>query len=374
MPINAKHLAFPFGMVERIVINRLRSFRMKTPPLNIALIGCGFMGSMHAQIYTQLPEVCLLAVADRRVDMARAKLNKLGLSIPVYATLEELLARHPNIAVVDICTPDDVHDADALLALGAGKHLFCEKPLSITLASVDRIIAKANAAKAFTQVGHCIRFWPEYQALRDFVRDNRGGRLLSLGLQRQAGRPSYSDGDWLNQPKRSGGAALDLHIHDTDFVIALLGMPAAVTSRATFDYSGPSHIFTVYDLPGVAVCAEGGWNYPARWGFRMAFQAVFENACIDFDSSKSPTLSITWSDGAPEPMAFIAPAAGKSATAEGNIASLGGYFNELQYFVASVMAGRAPADATLNDARRSLAVVLTEIESARCSRTVTVNA
>jgi len=124
----------------------------------------------------------------------------------------------------------------------------------------------------------------------------------------------------------------------------------------------------------MAVCAEGGWNYPAQWGFRMAFQALFESACIDFDSGKSPTLSVTWSDRAPEPMPFAAPAAGQSATGEGNIASLGGYFNELQYFVSSLKAGRAPADATLDDARKSLAVVFAEIESARSGRTVAVQA
>src|ERR1017187_268546 len=345
---------------------------MSPSPVNIALAGCGFMGSMHAQIYAQLPEARLVAVADRRAGVARAKLEKAGFSVPVYGTAEELLARHPEVAVVDICTPADAHEADALLALGAGKHLFCEKPLALTLESADRIVATAATAKTFAQVGHCIRFWPEYQALRDFVCEGSGGKLLSLGLQRQAGRPGYSEGDWLSQPARSGGAALDLHIHDTGFALALLGLPSAVTSRATFDYSGPAHIFTVFDFPGVAVCAEGGWNYPAHWGFRMAYQAVFERACIDFDSSKAPTLSITWSDRAPVPMPFNAPSAGQSATGEGNISSLGGYYNELRHFVSSIAAGRAPSDATLGDARRSLMVALAEIESARSGRTVAI--
>ncbi|HXP61204.1 MAG TPA: Gfo/Idh/MocA family oxidoreductase [Dongiaceae bacterium] len=347
---------------------------MNPSPINIALAGCGFMGSMHAQIYAQLPDARLVAAADRRAGAARAKLEKAGFSVPVYASTEELLARHPEVAVVDICTPSDAHEAVALLALDAGKHVFCEKPLALTLESADRIVAKAGAAKTFTQVGHCIRFWPEYQALRDFVRDGKGGKLLSLGMQRQAGRPGYSDGDWLNQPSRSGGAALDLHIHDTDFAIALLGLPSAVTSRATFDRSGPAHIFTVFDYPGVAVCAEGGWNYPARWGFRMAYQAVFENACIDFDSNKAPTLSITWSDRAPEPMPFTAPSAGQSTTGEGNISSLGGYYNELRHFVSSIAAGRAPSDATLGDGRSALMVVLAEIESARNGRAVAIGA
>src|ERR1700733_12974301 len=110
---------------------------MNPPPINVALAGCGFMGLMHARIYAELPEARLVAAADPRVGVARAKLEKAGFSIPVYGTIEELLARHPGVAVVDICTPGDAHEAGALLALGAGKHLFCEKPLALTLESAD---------------------------------------------------------------------------------------------------------------------------------------------------------------------------------------------------------------------------------------------
>lgn len=332
------------------------------------------MGTMHAQIYAQLPGAHLLGVADPRIDATRAKLEKLGLDVPVYNSLPQLLSAHPETAMVDVCTPLDAHESDALFALQSGRHLFCEKPLAPTLAAADRILAAAKAAGVMTQVGHCIRFWPEYQALRQFVREGRAGRLLSLSLTRQSSRPGYTIGDWANSEQRSGGAALDLHIHDTDFVLALLGWPRAVHSRATFDYSGPAHIFTLYDYPDVAVSAEGGWNYPAQWGFRMAFQALFEKACIDYDSGKSPTLVITWSDRAPEPLAFQAPASGHSSTGEGNISSLGGYFNELQAFVDCILSGVPPADATLEDARASLAVVFAEIESARAQRPIAIGA
>lgn len=341
-----------------------------TASLNIALVGFGFMGAMHAQIYAQLNGTRLVGIADPRKDTVLAKLEKLGLNVPVYESLAELLSAQPETAMVDICSPLDAHEADALLALKSGCHLFCEKPLAPTLAAADRIIAAAKEAGVLAQVGHCIRFWPEYQALRQFVHEGLGGRLLSLSLTRQASRPDYSADDWINQEKRSGGAALDLHIHDTDFVLALLGPPRSVYSRGTFDKSGPSHIFTLYEYPDVAVSAEGGWNYPVKWGFRMAFQALFEKACIDYDSGKSPSLTITMSDGAPEPLAFEAPAAGESGSGEGNISSLGGYFNELKVFVECILRGVPPADATLEDARASLAVVFAEIESARTQRPI----
>jgi predicted dehydrogenase len=338
--------------------------------LNIALVGFGFMGSMHAQIYAQLPGAKLVGIADPRVDLVMAKLQRLGLHVPVYRSLTELLGAQPGTQMVDLCTPLDAHEADALVVVQSGRHLFCEKPLAPTLAAADRIIAAAKAAGVMAQVGHCIRFWPEYQVLRQFVRDDVGGRLLSLSLARQSSRPDYTVDNWANQEGRSGGAALDLHIHDTDLVLALLGSPQAVHSRAVFDYSGPSHIFTLYDYPAIAVSAEGGWNYPPKWGFRMAFQAVFEKACMDFDSTKSPTLTVTWNEGAPEPLAFEQPDAGKSQSGDGNISNLGGYFNELQAFVKSILQGVPPTDATLEDARASLEVVFAEIESARAQRPI----
>lgn len=342
--------------------------------LNIGLVGFGFMGSMHAQIYAQLDGTRLVGIVEPLKDTALQKLRKLGLDVPVYESLPELFASQPETAMVDVCTPLDAHETDALLVLESGRHLFCEKPLAPTLAAADRIIAAAKAAGVSAQVGHCIRFWPEYQALRQFVRDGRGGRLLSLSLTRQSSRPQYTIGNWANQEQRSGGAALDLHIHDTDFVLALLGLPRSVCSRSTFDDSGPAHIFTLYDYPDVAVSAEGGWNYPSKWGFRMAFQAVFETACIDFDSGKSPSLHVTLNDSAPEPLPFQAPAAGESGSGEGNISSLGGYFNELKAFVECIQRGVPPVDATLEDARASLAVVFAEIESARTQRPIAVGA
>lgn len=343
-----------------------------TPPLDIALVGFGFMGSMHAQIYAQLSGARLAGVADPRTARTRAKLKEISLDIPVYESLPQLLSAQPEIRMVDLCTPLDTHEGDALIAIESGRHLFCEKPLAPTLSAADRMIAAVRKAGVMAQVGHCIRFWPEYQALRKYIRDGCGGRLLSLSLSRQSSRPDYTVDDWANNEQRSGGAALDLHIHDTDFVLALFGLPRSVHSRAVFDYSGPSHIFTHYDYPDVVVSAEGGWNYPPQWGFRMAFQALFENACVDYDSGKSPTLTETRNDGAQKPLAFEAPATGESQSNDGNISNLGGYYNELRTFVNCILRGVAPADATLQDARASLSVVFAEIESARVQRPIAI--
>lgn len=337
----------------------------------IAIIGLGFMGTMHAQIYKQLRDATLVAVVDKEQARAKRDLAKLGIEAAVFGTIEEML-RKCDVDVVDVCLPTDLHAPFALKAIAAGKHLFCEKPLALAKADGKRIAAAAKKAGVFFQVGQCIRFWPEYMAFEAFVKSRKAGKLLSLSLQRRAGRPTYSTEDWLNDGNRSGGAALDLHIHDTDYVHHLLGQPDAVTSFGTRDKSGWSHIFTSYHFKNVAVTAEGGWNYPVNWGFQMAFQAVFERGAVEFDSGASPTLTVTHGTGKKQPLPFQTPGAGESSTGAGNLSSLGGYYNELSAFVACLQKKKAPKVATGDQAADSLATALAEIQSAATGRTVKI--
>lgn len=338
----------------------------------IIIAGFGFMGVMHAQIYKQLENARLVGVVDMRLEATRERLAELGLSdVTVFASLEDALAT-ADFDVLDICLPTDLHLPFALKGIEAGKAVFCEKPLALSNADAEQIHDAAARAGVPFQVGHCIRFWPEYQALRTFVQSGRGGKLLSLSMQRRSARPSYAEGDWLNKEARSNGAAFDLHIHDTDFVLALLGKPTAVSSRATFDASGPSHIFTSYDFSDTVVHAEGGWNYPDTWGFQMAFQAVFEQAVIDYDSNTSPSLSITVPGKPKEALPFV-KTGGSSSVSEGNISDLGGYYNEIAYFIARLEKGLPIEDATATQAALSVRVTLAEIESARTGKPVRID-
>ena len=336
---------------------------MSTSNQRIILVGFGFMGEMHAQAYAGISNARIVAIVDALPEPAREKTARLKLDAPVFTELSAALAA-VEADIVDICLPTDRHASLAVEALEAGKHVFCEKPVALSLEETTRMrAAHAKTPGKFVQVGQCIRFWPEYQAFEKFVRAGTAGKLLSLTLQRRSGRPSYTTGNWINDEARSLGAALDLHIHDTDFVLHLLGTPEAVFSRGTRDATGWSHIFTHYIYPSVAVQAEGGWNYPGTWGFQMAFQAVFERGAIEFDSGATPSLRVTLDGASPEPLPFI-PAGGTANGTGGNLSSLGGYANELTYFIDRVSTGLAPEIATLEQAEESLRVTLAEIKSA----------
>lgn len=335
----------------------------------IAIVGFGFMGRMHAQVYQQLPDAKIVAVVEQQQPTAEKELAKLGLKVPLHATIEAMLAKE-DVDVVSICTPTDQHVPNALAAIAANKNVFCEKPLALNATDGERLVQAAGKSGVFMQVGQCIRFWPEYQAFTEFVRSKKAGRLLSLAMQRRSARPAWSAGDWINNSQRALGAALDMHIHDTDYVHHLLGKPSAVTSRATHDSSGWAHIISLYHFDDVSVVAEGGWNYPAQWGFQMAFQAVFETAAVEFDSRNEPTLVITSGSQQRQPLPFSQPTAKSSAGASGNVSSLGGYYNELAYFIECLEAKKPPQIATPQQALESLRTVLAEIESAEKGKTI----
>jgi len=328
----------------------------------IAIVGFGAMGQMHANCYRLIPRAKVVAIVDAHPDSARATQEKLGFDWPVYPSLDELFAAQ-EVDAVDICLPTDLHVPVGLQVVAAGKHLFCEKPFAPTPEEGKKLVEAARRKKVFLMVGHCIRFWPEYQYLQKFVEEAKYGKLLSLAMQRRASRPTYSNQNWLQNLARSGGAVYDLHIHDTDFALHLLGKPSAVTSVGTRDYSGWAHVFTTYHYKNVAVTAEGGWNYPEKYGFNMSWQAIFEDAVLDFDFTRTPTLRLTAGKKEPKEIEIKKPKKSSADALTGNISSLGGYLNELKYWIECLETKTPPQISTGKQAVASVVAIATEVKS-----------
>jgi predicted dehydrogenase len=319
----------------------------------ILLVGFGFMGKTHAEVYSLLADACVVGVVDPRGESIRDDLRSSGLGdLPVFADLSSAVCEL-DFQVADICLPTDLHCAIALQAFAAGKHVFCEKPIALTRDDAAVMNLAASESGLQLMVGHCIRFWPEYVELKRVVESGEHGRLLSLSLSRRTGRPGYSIGNWVNQPERCFGAALDLHIHDTDFLMHLLGRPEAVFSQGLLDATGWSSIATQYVYDGRIVTAEGAWNYPANWGFQMRYTAVFERAVLEYGSHSALTLTAAEA----EPVVISMP-------------SNNGYYNELAYFVDCLERGKPVAISSGDQAAASLDVVLTEIESAASGKQI----
>lgn len=340
--------------------------------MKIAIVGFGFMGEIHAQIYQALPDIELVAVVDINIAGANKKMASLDLNVPVYTTLTDLLTSC-DVQAIDICSPTNQHIELAIEAAEAGKHLFIEKPLAFDLAGCLKIERAIQNAGVIAQVGHCIRFWPEYMALKSMHESGELGVLKSLSLTRHSARPGDGNPEhWVNNVKLSGGAAFDMHVHDTDFVLHLLGLPQSVYSNTTLGMSGPDHIFTHYQFEDVAVHAEGGWDYPQEYGFSMGFEAIFENGTLAYHSNAEVTLTLTRKHQEPTPITFEQLGPKESATNSGNISALGGYFNELEYFTNCLKACKHTEIATISQARESIRVLCAELKSAQNGTAITL--
>ena len=153
--------------------------------------------------------------------------------------------------------------------------MICEKPLAGSVHDAQAIARAAAEAKTFFMPAMCMRFWPEWAWLKEVISDNRYGRVLGASFLRQGTAPP----GWYRNGEMSGGAILDLHIHDTDFVCHLFGKPKAVSSRGYRAQSGQiDHVSTQYlydDVP--LVVADGGWSFSEPYPFRMRYTVNFEN-------------------------------------------------------------------------------------------------
>jgi predicted dehydrogenase len=338
--------------------------------IRLGLVGLGFIGQQHFGVHAELPGVEVVAVADSRPERVAAQVPSVGgnlgeaqnldLSAQArYTSLGEMLAAE-QLEAVDLCVPTFRHAELAVQALEAGVHVICEKPMALTVAECDRMLAAAQASGRLLCVAQCIRFWPAYEVLAEMVHSGQLGRLVSAKFWRLSSRPTWSEGGWLMDNARSGGALLDLHVHDADFILSLFGMPPAVMSRAANSFSAGDpvdHVLTEYLYPGFVCTAEGSFAMPPSFPFNMAFTVAGERGLLSFSLGQDPNLLFYPTEGEPQ-------APGASAET--------GYLREMRYFLGCLEAGKAPERVPPESAREAVRLVAAEAESARTGAPVTL--
>jgi len=212
--------------------------------VKIGLIGVGDIGSLHAQAAAQLPDVRLCIAAGRRRQRAQEVAAETGAVL--YESVDAMLA-DGSVLGVDVCVPNHLHREFAQRAFAAGKHVMCEKPIALTLSDADAMIAAAEKADRILFIAHLLRFWPEYARTREWLAADPGRRPVLISARRLVSVLAATTGceGWRHDPARSGGAAIDLQIHDIDFFNWLLGDPVRVASEGVRSLDGAiSHVWT----------------------------------------------------------------------------------------------------------------------------------
>jgi myo-inositol 2-dehydrogenase/D-chiro-inositol 1-dehydrogenase len=185
-------------------------------PVRIGVIGAGRIGQVHAAFLTgRVKGAQLAGVHDVRPEQARALAGRLG--VPAFESVEAMLA-DPEVDAVAVCSSTDTHTDLTVAAARAGKAVFCEKPLSLALADVDRVRSAVSEAGVPFQIGFNRRFDPGHRSVRDAV---AGGAVGEPHLVRISSRDPFPPP--LDYVRVSGGIFLDMTIHDFDMARYVTG-------------------------------------------------------------------------------------------------------------------------------------------------------
>ncbi len=264
--------------------------------LNVGIAGIGFMGWIHWLAWHRIPGVKVKAIAtfepERRAGDWTAIQGNFGppgkkvdlTGIEVFETAEQMVHSRA-IDLVDICLPTRFHSSAAIAALKAGKNVLCEKPLALSLAECDLVLATAWTAGKRLMVGHVLPFFPEYAWAIEQVRSGKYGKLLGGNFKRV-----ISDPHWLQNfydPKVIGGPLLDLHIHDAHLIRMLFGKPTGVQSRGRLREGTAEYAATLFDFadPSLVVSSTMGVVHQQGRPFTHGYEIHLEQATIHFESA-----------------------------------------------------------------------------------------
>lgn len=307
--------------------------------LRVGIVGFGFMGRAHMANYVRLESegvgVRLVSVCD--IDEAKLKGQGSGGNINVgsgnhdlskynlYTSLDDMLDNE-EIDYLDITLPTYLHAEASIKALNRGLAVLCEKPMALNTKQCREMIDAARANGRPLMIAQCLRFWPEYEYLKQCVEDCRYGRVVSGYFFRGGGTPTWSYQNWLLDKNKSGGCLLDQHVHDVDTINWLFGLPERVSTiaRNVIPGSGVDALSTNYVYSdGKVINAQDDWTLNGDFGFEMTYRVNFERGNLVFSGG---TLTVNPNDA----KAFV-PALPRDD----------GYYRELRYFVDCLQNGRS---------------------------------
>ncbi len=327
--------------------------------IQVGIVGLGMMGKIHFETYNKLKGIKVIAVCDSDDKKRRGNIGpfgKLDLSkVKVYSKLEEIL-NDPHIDVLDITLPTPAHAPTTIRAFQTGKHVICEKPMARTSAEAMEMIKVAKKYKRHLYIAHCIRFWPSYITAKELIETGRYGKVLTAKFSRISPLPNWSWQNWL-QSAQSGRCALDLHVHDADFIRYLFGKPKTVQSLGVgLTPNGVDHIVTSYNYPDRQwVIAEGAWEYSNTYPFSMTFTIAMEQGTLEM--SRNLALTFYPNRGKPKSIKVL----------KGD-----GYEGELRHFLECLQKNRDSDIIPPEEAYKTLLLIEAELESIKTQKPISV--
>jgi len=260
--------------------------------MNFAIIGFGGLGKVHfrnlTEISKRVEDVKLVAICDidERAFRTKTRINlenhEGGYDLAdyhLYTDVEELFQKE-QLDFVITALPTYLHAGIAVMAMERGIHVFSEKPMALNAEQALLMLRAAKENRRKLMIGQCVRYFPEYVKLKEYVDSKQFGKVIRADFFRISPTIKWSSNDWMLDETQSGGAILDLHVHDVDFIQWVFGMPQAVSAVTTNYKSKHESVSTVYQYDNMLITATAEWSLPTGFKFSAGFTVRFEKATV----------------------------------------------------------------------------------------------
>jgi len=257
--------------------------------LNVAIVGAGTMGHIHASCCRDAEGAELVAIVDVAEDRARKFADEHG--IKAYPDVKAVCT-DPAIDIVAVCVPTPWHRETALEAAKGGKHVFLEKPIARTLDEAQEILDGCDKAGVKLFVGHVVRYFQEYCKAKELIDEGKVGNVGVVRLLRGGPFPMVAD-NWYASKEKSGGLIVDMLIHDFDWLRWCFGEAKRVYARDVSHHNMPSLDYALVCLrfeSGVIAHVTGSWAYPGH--FRTSLEVAGDKGMIQMSSDDSAPITL----------------------------------------------------------------------------------
>ena len=290
--------------------------------LKVGLVGVGGISGAHIPAWEEMADAELVALCDIRPERMEKFTDK-----RCYTDFDEMLANE-EFDIIDICLPTYLHADFAVKAMEKGINVITEKPISLKEEDIDRVYKTAEKNNVKFMVAQVLRFWPEYELLKEIYETKKYGKLLSGTMTRLGCYPKWSWDGWMMDEKRSGLVPFDLHIHDLDFMVYAFGMPK-VAHQFRSKLPDQDFISISYDFGDFQLNSEASW-YATSYPFTAEFRFQFEDAVVANENGK---MLIHLRDDQRIDLSEDA----EGETGDINLPKSDAYANEIRYFADCVI-------------------------------------
>lgn len=324
--------------------------------IRAGIIGVNAISRDHKSAYQAIAEKDGQVALEAACDIRPECLAELDPSVRTYTSVDEMLEQEKGrIDYVDICVPTFLHAEIAIKAMEAGFHVMCEKPMARTVEQAQAMIDASKRTGKKLMIAHCNRFYEATMLIRETIESGELGKVRSAEYYREGGSKNPMGwNNWFRDGDLSGGATLDLHIHDVDVINWLFGTPKAVSVGAASVVTKNGYdalCANFYYDNGVFVHASCDWTIANDRFNTRTFRVNFEKGYIFCDRTRNRQVVVKVAEDG-------------TTTEYPEYVNFNAFYNEIVYFADCLENDKPVSLCPPEQSVEAVRIVMAEIESA----------